>query len=89
MAAAGYLSMKRGYLSRAEYEDIVATLRSFDQPVQIDGLEAEEVYEVTRLDKKMDGDRIRFILLQYMGAAFIDPSVSKAELLEAITYHMK
>ncbi len=89
MVAAGYLSYRRGYLSQAEYEDIVNMIGSFDQPVSINGLEAEKVYEVTRLDKKMDGDKIRFILLQSIGAAFIDPSVSKSELLEAISYILK
>lgn len=84
MAAAGYLSYRRGYLSQEELEDIINTLLSFEQPVSTESLLAEKVYEVTRLDKKMDGDKIRFILLQELGAAYIDPSVSKTELLEAI-----
>lgn len=89
MVAAGYLSYQRGYLTQAEFEDIVDTIKSFHQPIRVTDLEAEEVYEVTRLDKKMDGDKIRFILLQSIGASFIDPSVSKTELLEAISYILK
>ncbi len=89
MIAAGYLSYRRGYLSQNELEEIISTLQSFDQPVTLEGLLAEEVYEVTRLDKKMDGDRIRFILLHKPGAAYIDPSVTKTELLEAISYILK
>ena len=84
MAAAGYLSYQREYISLEEYEDIVNTIRSYHQPVSLHGPKAEEIYEVTRLDKKMDGDKIRFILLQGLGAAFIDPTVTKSELLEAI-----
>ncbi len=89
MVAAGYLSLKRGYLTGTEFEDIIAALKSFEQPVTVNGLDAEAVYEVTRLDKKMDGDIIRFILLRSTGDAFIDPSVTRDELMEAIAYIIK
>lgn len=84
MAAAAYLSMKRGYISPAEYEDILNTIRLFREPVSIKGLTAEAIYEVTKLDKKMDSDRIRFILLKGIGNAIIDPTVTKEEMLDAI-----
>ncbi len=84
MCAAAYLSYQRGYLSLAKYEDVVQTLKSFDQPVRVEGLKAEEIYEVTRSDKKMDGNKVRFILLRSIGEAFIDPEVTKSELLDAI-----
>jgi 3-dehydroquinate synthase len=84
MAAASYLSMKRGFLSTATYEDILKTIRLFHQPVNIPGLTAEDVYEVTKLDKKMDSGKIKFILLKEIGNSFIDPTVSKEEMLEAI-----
>lgn len=84
MAAAAYISMKRGNITSLEYQDILTTLQDFKQPVHAHGLSAEEVYEVTRLDKKMDSDNIRFILLQSVGDSIIDPSVSKDEMLEAI-----
>ncbi|HHV13827.1 MAG TPA: 3-dehydroquinate synthase [Clostridiales bacterium] len=84
MAAAAYMSMKRGNITQEEYQDILATLGQFKQPVHASGLSAEEVYEVTRSDKKMDSDKIRFILLGAIGDAVIDPSVSKDEMIEAI-----
>ncbi len=84
MAAASYLSWKRGSISQEEYEDILFTIKQFHEPVRVSGLRAEDIYEVTKLDKKMDSDKIRFILLQTMGAAVIDPSVTKEEMLEAI-----
>lgn len=86
MNAAAYLSYQRGHLTRDEYEDILNTLKAFDLPIKPEGLEAEEVYKVSRSDKKMDGNKIRFILLKSIGEAIIDPSVSKDELLEAISY---
>ena len=89
MAAASYLSLKRGLITQEKYEEIKATIMHFHQPVDVSGLVAEEVYEVTRLDKKMDSDQIRFVLLKEIGTAVIDTSVTKAEMLEAIYSIMK
>lgn len=84
MAAASYLSHVRGYLKAAEYEDILATIKLFHMPVTVKGLNPEEIYEVTKLDKKMDSDKIKFILLKNAGQAVIDPTVSRDEMLAAI-----
>lgn len=85
MAAASYLSLQRGYISAGQYEDILSTIRLFHQPVTVQGLIADEIYEVTKLDKKMDSTKIKFILLQEIGKAFIDPTVTREEMLPAIT----
>ncbi len=85
MAAASYLSMTRGHITKVEYEDILDTIKQFYQPVRVSGLNRKEVYEVTKLDKKMDGDKIKFILIRKVGDAVIDPSVTKEEMVEAIT----
>ncbi|MFT4143271.1 MAG: 3-dehydroquinate synthase [Mobilitalea sp.] len=84
MAAAAYLSYKRTYLTQAEYQDILECISLFLQPIKVEGLDAEQVYEVTKLDKKMDSTKIRFILLQGIGNSVIDTSVTKEEMLEAI-----
>ncbi len=84
MAAATYLSLKRGSISETEYQDILHTMKCFRQPITVKGLSAEKVYEVTRSDKKMDSDKIKFILLQQVGNAVIDTTVTKAEMLSAI-----
>jgi len=84
MAAASYLSLQRGYLTLEQYHDIISTIRLFEQPVTAQGLNVVEIYEVTKLDKKMDSDKIRFVLLQEVGDAVIDSTVSKEEMLAAI-----
>lgn len=89
MAAASYLSMERGYLTPEDLSDIIATLKSFQLPVTVKGLDDEEVYQVTRLDKKMDSDMIKFILLRAKGVSFIDPSLTKEELIRAIRWIQK
>lgn len=84
MAAAAYISMKRGRLSYKEYDDILETIKLFNEPCKVTGLSAEGIYEVTKLDKKMDSDRIRFILLDGIGSSLIDNTVSREEIIEAI-----
>ncbi len=84
IAAASYLSMKRGFIKISEWEDILSTLELFRLPVFVLNLNKEEVYEVTKLDKKMDSAKIRFILLNTIGNAVIDPTVSKEEMSNAI-----
>ncbi len=89
MVAAAYITMMRGRITEEEYADIIATIRIFNQPISITGISAEDVYEVTKLDKKMDSDKIRFILLDKIGASFIDPTVTKEEMLAAISSIIK
>jgi 3-dehydroquinate synthase len=84
MAAASYLSFLRGNITAAEHEDILNTIKLFNQPVKVTGIDPDEIYEVTKLDKKMDSDRIRFIILKEVGNAIIDPTVTKEEMLAAI-----
>jgi 3-dehydroquinate synthase len=84
MAAATYISLQRGYLNQHDYEDINQTLRLFEQPVNVQGLSVDEIIEVTKHDKKMDLDQIRFILLRQIGHAFIDATVTKEEMRNAI-----
>lgn len=89
IAAASYLSMKRGNLTALELEDILETLKFFGQPTTISGLAADDIYTVTKSDKKMNSDMIRFILLQNIGEAVIDPTVNREEMLEAIRYILR
>lgn len=84
MAAASFISMKRGNISLKEYNDILDTIKLFKEPYKVSGLAADSIYEVTKLDKKMDLGTIRFILLDGIGSSVIDTSVTKEEMLEAI-----
>jgi 3-dehydroquinate synthase len=84
MAAASLLSLNRGFISETEYKDILNTITLFHQPISVNGLSAEDVYTVTKLDKKMDSDKIKFILLKEIGNAIVDPTITKDEMLTAI-----
>ncbi|TAH68649.1 MAG: 3-dehydroquinate synthase [Anaerolineaceae bacterium] len=86
MVAAAYISHKRSYISSDRLDEIISSLKAYDLPVSVSGLSAEDIYTVTKLDKKMQSDKIKFVLLQEIGNAIIDTTVSKEEMLEAIRF---
>ncbi len=89
MAAASYLSCRRGYLSKEEQEDILSTIRGFHLPIKVKRLEIENILEAMYRDKKMDAGQIKFILLRSIGEAFIDTTITEEELIQAIAYIME
>ena len=54
---------------------------SFDTDTNMD---VEKVFEATFNDKKMEAGKIKFVLLDGIGRAFIDREVSKIDMLEAL-----
>ncbi len=81
--SAAAISRARGYLSAEEEREIVEGLSSFGLPVKDASLSEaseEELLTLIRSDKKMDGHRIRFILLHPLGQAEIAGDVTDEEL---------
>lgn len=89
VVAAAYISVKRGYIKEEELEDICQTLKSFTLPVSIPYLDIEDVLKTTKSDKKMDGGKVKFILILSIGNAIIDKTVTKEEMKEALQYIMQ
>ena len=85
MHAASYLSWKHQMISEEDYNDILTTITSFGLPVSVDGFQADDILAATKSDKKMIGSKIKFILLERIGYALIDTSISDAELIQAIS----
>ena len=65
--AAAYISMKRGMLTSDEFALICEGNRRFHLPERISGLTKEQILAVTKSDKKMEGGRVKFILLKQFG----------------------
>lgn len=84
IVAAAYISMQKGNITNKEYADIIDMIQKFHLPICTDSLTAEEVLKTTLSDKKMDSGVIKFIVLDHMGAAIIDKSLSDCELIESI-----
>ena len=78
--AAAAISQARGGLTSDDVRQIRELLQAFHMPVSVKGLDKQTILEATRSDKKMDGDRIRFILLKHIGDACIDSSVTMDEM---------
>lgn len=87
MVAAAYISCLRKHITEKELEEIKTVLQSFHLPVCTDaGLDRNKVLEITKNDKKMDSGKIKFILLERIGHAVIDSSITEEELLQGIQY---
>lgn len=83
--AASFISLNRGHITESEYMSIINTFDSFNLEMPISGYSKDMIVKETKHDKKMDGDKLRFILLQKMGNAYIDDTVSDEELKEALS----
>ena len=91
MVCAGYISWKRGSLSEEQFGDLQETLRSFGLPVALESFShtAEEILATTKLDKKMESGKIKFILLNGLGEAYITKDLSDEEILAGIRQILK
>lgn len=86
MVAATYISYQRGNILKEEFEDVVKTIKEFNLPITITGISREEILKITKYDKKMNAGKINFVLLDEIGKAVIDSSVSDEEILKALDY---
>ena len=86
MVAAAYISYRRLNISKGELNIIISTIKSFGLPISVKNLSSDDLYNITKLDKKMQSDKIKFIYLKKMGYGIIDSTVSKEEMIEAIKY---
>ncbi len=82
--AAAYISWKRNMLTSDEYYEIRDMFVPFNLPISIEDIDPEEILRLTFSDKKMEGDKIKFILLKKVGKAVIDTTVTRDEILEGI-----
>ncbi|MDE6921871.1 MAG: 3-dehydroquinate synthase, partial [Lachnospiraceae bacterium] len=82
--AAAYISWKRDLLSKDEYYEIRDMFVPFNLPISIEDINPEEIYELTGSDKKVEGDKLKFILLKKVGKAMIDTTVTKEEMIAGI-----
>lgn len=85
-AAAAWMSWKRGLISEKEKEAAEQLLLDYQLPVRVKGLQPEDIVKTTKLDKKMDAGKVKFVLLKKIGEAFVTRDVEDEELLRASRY---
>lgn len=86
IAAAAYLSEKKGLISKEDEDAIESSLQGFELPVKTCDLDEREILRITKSDKKMADGQIRFILLKKIGEAYMDDTLTDDDLLAAIHY---
>lgn len=84
MICALYISKKRGSITDAEYESALRLFKDFNYPMTVSGIKVNEVVDVSKNDKKMSAGKIRFVLLNAVGDAYVDYDVSEGEMLESL-----
>lgn len=84
LLAAARISRERGLLSEEEVRAVEEGCEIFALPKKTEGLSAEEVLAATKKDKKMEQGRVKFILLNGLGHAFVDRTVTEEEMRRGI-----
>lgn len=82
--AAAFISWKKGYIEMDDYYEIRDMFVPFNLPISIDSIDAESILDNIKYDKKHSGSTLSFISLKKVGKAFIDTTVTKEEILDAL-----
>lgn len=85
IVCAAFISWKKELLSMEEYYEIRDMFVPFNLPISTYKIDPEKVLAYTQNDKKMEAGKIKFILLKKVGKAVIDTSVTKEEMMNAIS----
>ena len=85
-AAAMKLSAMRGNVLEEDVANSEKCFEKFGLPVRAEGITAEEILQISKSDKKMEAGKIKFVLLQEVGNAYVDKTVTDEELMQASKY---
>jgi len=83
--AAMAISVNRGFIHKDQIPALLDVMKLYHMPVIVSGLSTAEIVKTTKSDKKMDSGAIRFILLEQIGKAFVDKTVSDEEMAEGLS----
>lgn len=84
MSAVLNISVNRGYISAEKAGEIRELLRYFSLPTTVSGLEADAVYEQLFHDKKVNSNKLKFVIADSVGSTIRTSDISKDEVMEAI-----
>ncbi len=83
MLCGGYISFKRGLLSKKEWQEIESAIRELPLP-KIHIPKSEDILKMIRHDKKTYKRKRNFILLHGIGNAVVDDKVSDQEIIDSL-----
>lgn len=85
LRAAAWLSAQIADLTAEDYERVVALLKLYDLPVRLpDDFDTEDIMRITRMDKKFENGKIRFVLLRKIGDGYVSKDVLEGHLKQAL-----
>lgn len=87
--AAAYISHARGKIPMEEVEHLRELLTRFGLPDSVKGLSPDAVIRATKNDKKMDGGTVKFILLERIGDAYVDRTVTEEEMRLGLSFILR
>jgi 3-dehydroquinate synthase len=85
MMAAARISSRMGFLGEGEVGRLERLIAAAGLPVRLPDLDRDAVMEAMRHDKKVRGDKIRFVLLKSIGNAFVQDEVDPAAVREVLS----
>lgn len=85
IVAAAYISWQHKLIPMEEYYEIRDMLVPFNLPISVDDIDPDTILEYTKSDKKMSAGHIRFILLNRIGNAVIDETVTDEDIRSAVS----
>lgn len=90
LAAALFLSVKKAGLSQADAAKVEKHLRAFELPLHLpDDISTESLMAAMRRDKKFLAGKIRYVLTEKPGSAFVSDDITEPDLREAIEHLRK
>ncbi len=78
----------RGYISQEQVDRYRQAMEFFQMPMKVCGIDNKDVIAATKNDKKMEAGVIKFILIDQIGHAYIDKTVSEEEMELALSMIM-
>ena len=84
MVMAADLSCRLKYISKAEFDRLTKIISSMNLPIVPPKFGAERYMELMQVDKKTEGGKIRYVVLEKIGQAQIK-SVPDAQVIETLT----
>ena len=89
MICALKISLDRGLIRSSTFDRVYDLIKCMGFTLNVSGINAEEVINVSRSDKKMKDGKIRFILVNRIGDAFVDYKVTDSEMLSSLCTVLK
>lgn len=86
MILATIISYDKGNISKKEMDLVINAVKEYDVPRLPANIDIDRIISYTKNDKKISGNKIKFILINKVGEAYIDMDVSDDDMRNAVEY---